>query len=83
MQTLVDGGVINAKEARYHPERSKLTQALGPVDSVVLKVGMIKGKLYPGEQILLCSDGLTGELKDEQIATILKKIWMLKKKWIA
>lgn len=73
VQTLVDGGVIDAKEARRHPERSKLIQALGPVDPAALKVGTTNGKLHSGEQILLCSDGLTGELKDEQIAAILKK----------
>lgn len=73
VQTLVDGGVIDAGEARDHPERSKLTQALGPVDAAKLKVGTISGKLHPGEQILLCSDGLTSELRDEQIAAILKK----------
>lgn len=73
VQTLVDGGVIDAGEARDHPERSKLTQALGPVDAAMLRVGTASGKLRPGEQILLCSDGLTSELRDEQIAAILKK----------
>ncbi|HRF62924.1 MAG TPA: protein phosphatase 2C domain-containing protein [Candidatus Competibacter sp.] len=73
VQTLVDGGVIDAGEARDHPERSKLTQALGPVDAATLKVGTINGKLRPGEQILLCSDGLSSELRDEQIAAVLKK----------
>ncbi len=73
VQTLVDGGVIDAQEARNHPERSKLTQALGPADAAALKVGTISGKLHPGEQILLCSDGLTSELGDEQVAAILKK----------
>lgn len=73
VQTLVDGGVIGFQEARDHPERSKLTQALGPVDAAALRVGTISGKLRPGEQILLCSDGLTSELRDEQIAAVLKK----------
>lgn len=73
VQTLVDGGVIDAGEARDHPERSKLTQALGPVDAAKLKVGTVGGKLHPGEQILLCSDGLSSELRDEQIAAVLKK----------
>lgn len=75
VQTLVDGGVIDAREARDHPERSKLTQALGPIDSALLKAHTTQGRLRVGEQILLCSDGLTSELKDEQIAAILKKNW--------
>ena len=71
VQTLVDLGVINEQEALDHPDRSVLTQCLGSRTLDELEVGDKKGTLKKGESILLCSDGLTGELDDETIAEII------------
>jgi serine/threonine protein phosphatase PrpC len=73
VQALVDAKLINAQEARVHPQRNRLTTALGASDLSRLEVGSVSGKLHPGEQVLLCSDGLTSELDDEQVAAILGK----------
>ncbi len=66
VQTLVDAGELSADEARSHTRRNVITQCLGQVDSV-LQPGTAVGVLQPGEILLLCSDGLTGELTDQQI----------------
>jgi protein phosphatase len=71
VQRLVEAGAISAKDARDHPHRSSLIQALGSTEIAGVEVEVVKGALRPGEQILLCSDGLTSEVGDEQIATIL------------
>ncbi len=65
---LLAQGLITAKEAASHPDRHVLTQSLGVAESVVVSPGLVTGQLQPGQQILLCSDGLTDELDDASIA---------------
>ncbi len=70
VQHLVDEGQISREEAASHPQRSIVTRAIGvspevDVDSMTLD-------LEPGDQVLLCSDGLTGVLDDEVIAAQLR-----------
>jgi serine/threonine protein phosphatase PrpC len=71
VQRLLEAGAIDAQQAREHPHRSSLIQALGSTEIDGVEVEAVKGTLNPGEQILLCSDGLTSEVSDEQIATVL------------
>lgn len=66
VQAMVDAGQLSADEARHHPRRNLVTQCLGQEDQA-LEVGRVQGSLAPGELLLLCSDGLSGELEDEQI----------------
>lgn len=68
---LLARGAITAEQAAAHPERHVLSQSLGVSDSIKVSPGKARGKLRPGQQILLCSDGLTDELGDAQIASIL------------
>ena len=65
---LVDQGIISAAEAATHPERHVLTQSIGVFDDMALEPGSVRGRFEPGQQILLCSDGLTDELSDPAIA---------------
>lgn len=69
LQEQLDSGVINAEEARYSHNRNLVTRALG-VDSVVeAEVGE-----YPvqvGDVYLMCSDGLTDMVDDQEIALTL------------
>ncbi|MDR1075934.1 MAG: serine/threonine-protein phosphatase [Xanthomonadaceae bacterium] len=51
--------------------RSRMTQALGVTDPAHLYVPAIIGELRPGMQLLLCSDGLTEEVDEREIAAIL------------
>jgi len=74
-QTLVNdmiaSGFITPEEAKTHPQRSMITQALGcpqPVKPVLGRVALRRG-----DRLLICSDGLHGEVSDDQILEILEK----------
>jgi protein phosphatase len=69
VQELVDAGTITMDEARRHPRRNVITRALGAQDSVRADFRYIPVALH--DRVLICSDGLTGELTDEQITAIL------------
>ncbi len=71
VQHLVDTGVISAEESDQHPYQDVLLQALGATDIQDVNVETIVHDLHQGEQILLCSDGLTKELNDRDIANAL------------
>lgn len=73
VQELVVQGAISAEQARTHPQRNMVTQALGITDPRQLHVETRVGKLEPGTQFLLCSDGLTEEVADGAIATVLAR----------
>ena len=67
---LVRRGRLTPAQAAIHPERSILTRAVGldprvPVDTPVPL------ELQDGGQVLLCSDGLTEAVDDDQIAQVL------------
>ena len=66
VQQLVDAGMITQEEARTHPRRNEITRVLGYArDS---SPDLIHVRLYDGDSVLLCSDGLCGVLTDEKIA---------------
>lgn len=66
---LIDEGQITEEEAAHHPHRSIITRAIG-VD-VDLDVDTMTIDLQDGDQLLLCSDGLTGPVDDTLIEEIL------------
>ena len=76
VQELIAQGAITTEQARNHPHRNVVTQALGVTDPESLKVETISGELRPGFQILLCSDGLTEEVDDAAIAAALAQTEM-------
>ncbi|MDO5633320.1 MAG: protein phosphatase 2C domain-containing protein [Micrococcus sp.] len=69
VQMLVDAGELTPAEARVHPRRNVITRALGSPEQLVVDVGTLR--LGAGDRLLLCSDGLTGELLDEEILALL------------
>lgn len=71
VQDLLDQGYITPEEALVHPEKNLITQALGSIDLQDVIVDTLTGQLLKGQQILLCSDGLNDEVRDEQISDIL------------
>lgn len=71
VQELVSGGTITQEQARTHPHRNVVTQALGVTDPKSLNVETMTGELRPGMQLLLCSDGLTEHVDDSRIAQVL------------
>ncbi|WP_246081318.1 PP2C family protein-serine/threonine phosphatase [Homoserinimonas aerilata] len=69
VQEMLDLGQISALEAIDHPYRNVVTRAIGIDDSVEPDVWLLP---VGGHQLfLVCSDGLTKELDDDQIASIL------------
>ncbi|GAB1407988.1 protein phosphatase 2C domain-containing protein [Thermomonas brevis] len=71
VQELIAQGAITADQARTHPHRNVVTQALGVTDPQQLNVETLAGDWRPGMQLLLCSDGLTEEVDDGSIARVL------------
>ncbi|MEO6104055.1 MAG: PP2C family serine/threonine-protein phosphatase [Pseudoxanthomonas sp.] len=72
VQELIAQGSLTSEQARSHPHRNVVTQALGVTDPNHLNVETMTGELKPGMQLLLCSDGLTEEVDDQGIAGTLR-----------
>ncbi|MGH3443542.1 MAG: Stp1/IreP family PP2C-type Ser/Thr phosphatase [Nitriliruptorales bacterium] len=68
---LVEEGQLTSEQAAYHPQRSIITRAIG-VDPE-LHVDTLTIDLLDGDQVLLCSDGLTGPVSDEEILDVLTR----------
>jgi serine/threonine protein phosphatase PrpC len=64
-------GRLTRDQAAEHPQRSVITRALGPEPKV--EVDTMTFRARPGDVILLCSDGLTTMLGDEDVAAILAR----------
>ena len=69
VQELVDRGLLTPEEARTHPRGNVLARAVGVRGT--LEVDGVADAVEPGDLFLLCSDGLTGELADAEIAAVL------------
>jgi protein phosphatase len=65
----IQSGVISADQARSHPLRNVVTRALG--GKADLQVDMQVHRMQAGDVLLLCSDGLTTMLPDEDITRVL------------
>ena len=70
---LLDRGVLTPDKIADHPQRHALSRSLGVSDLNTSRASAISGSLRPGQQMLLCSDGLTDELSDGLIQRELKK----------
>lgn len=70
VQNLVNKGLMTKEAARHSPEKSALTRALGidPEEETDLNLLDLK----EGDQLLLCSDGLTNMVEEDEIACLLK-----------
>jgi PPM family protein phosphatase len=66
---LVEEGAITAEEAATHPRRHVILYSLGSVRDP--QIDLYELALEPGDQLLLCSDGLTGHVEDDELAVIL------------
>lgn len=63
-------GQLTAEAAENHPQRSIITRALGPESDVVVDTHTHTAR--DGDVYLLCSDGLTGMVSDDEMAGILR-----------
>ena len=70
VEEMVKNGNITEKEARLHPQKNIITRALG-IDEKV-HADYFEVKLNPSDYILLCSDGLSNMVEDEDIEYIVR-----------
>jgi len=71
VQELVDAGQLTAEQAADHPERNVITRALG--GTVLAEADYFLLPLGSAERLLLCSDGISGMIDDQQIAAVLAR----------
>ena len=68
---LVQLGELTAEEARTHPSGNILVRSIGSMPEVEVDVYHVE--VQEGDWIMLCSDGLWGEISDADIQTILQQ----------
>ena len=76
VQELVMRGEISPEMAKHHPKKNYITRAMGAEDTVKVDISI---KPYNGETLVLCSDGLTNFVDDEEILSHVKRKKALQK----
>jgi PPM family protein phosphatase len=64
---LVESGMISAEEAEHHPQRNILTAALGTNPDLIMDSPGHPEPLRPEDVLLICTDGLWGQVRDSEI----------------
>lgn len=72
VQQLVDAGAITDEEAMNHPNSNVITRSLGDT-SQKAKADVVEYDIEDDQIVLLCSDGLCGVCKDEEIGGIIEE----------
>lgn len=72
VEQMVRDGQISRDEAAVHPHRSVLTRAIG-VERAIEVDTLAPLPLQPGDQVLLCSDGLTGPVDEDELVRVLSE----------
>lgn len=67
---LVKSGELTEEEAKEHPKKNVLMKALGATNTIEMDIFDVESQI---DGILLCSDGLTNMLDDEQIVKVLEE----------
>lgn len=70
VQSLVDAGEITAEEATRHPRRNLLNRAVDGIHTVEADLSMRETR--PGDRYLLCTDGLSGVVPEDELAEVLR-----------
>ena len=70
VEELFRRGLIKEEEKANHPYKNSITRYVGHEDKI--EVDLSTGALKPGDRFILCSDGLHGEVTDDQMAAILR-----------
>ena len=69
VQQQLQEGLITSEQAKDHPMRNVIYRAVGIKEEFT--IDLLNGKVYPEDLFLLCSDGLTDMIQDDQIQDIL------------
>ncbi len=67
-QELIDRGTLTPEEARVWPRKNVITRAIGVFDEPELE--MVQGRVEDGDTFVICSDGLTEHVEDNEIEEI-------------
>ena len=70
VQEMVRLGELDQEEAREHPDKNIITRAVGAVPEI--EIDFFEAGLRDSDEILMCSDGLTNMIEDEDIRRIMK-----------
>jgi protein phosphatase len=70
VQEMIDQGDITEREARVHPQRSVVLSVLDGGEQKLLVLRAVDAQV--GDRLLLCSDGVTDYLADEEVAALLE-----------
>lgn len=68
---MIEAGRLTPEEARVHPSRSVITRALGSVEGT--RPDIYELNVETGDRLMLCSDGLTSMVRDDEIEQILSR----------
>ncbi len=71
VEEMVRSGKLSREDAKHHPKRNLITRAVGVDEEVVCDLYEVH--LTDDEMLLLCSDGLSGMVSDENIAALLQQ----------
>lgn len=71
MQKLIEAGELTEEEAEHSERRNIILQALGPEGAI--KVDLTHQVVRRGDTLVLCSDGLSGQVSKEEIAAIVSE----------
>ncbi len=66
---LLEEGAITPEEAKHHPHINVILHSLGSEDSP--RIDLFDLIWEPGDVLLLCSDGLTGHVEDDELGQII------------
>ena len=69
VEEMVRLGEMNKAEAKDHPDKNIITRAIGVTTDLI--VDFFEVELKPGDTVLMCSDGLTYMVDDEEIRAII------------
>jgi len=72
VQSMIDSGQLTKDSPKADEIRNVITQCLGPPNKSAPRVDAVSGSWRPGDKIVLCSDGMHGELDDEAISRIIE-----------
>ena len=70
VQEMVRLGGLNAEEAKHHPDKNIITRAIGVKEDI--EIDFFEYRLKKGDIILMCTDGLSNMVEDEEIFQIVR-----------
>lgn len=69
VQKMVERGKITAEEARHHPHSNILLRTVGTERDI--EIDVFRVELQPGDKVMMCSDGLWGEVEDRDMENLM------------